>query len=219
MTITNPEPELDYWICDVIKQETNSDLVVLPNKILTDSILFKTDTLINIKLDNIEFNLFLSNNLSITNLLPISGFTIIFDSVSNFKIMPNIIKEKYSLITTKSLNHLANATIMDENISEIIIAYLQKSNYISFPKLNRYLYSDLNSSSRSIDEQYNVNRININTATKEQLDSLPGIGPKTAQKIIDYRKDYGSFENIKDVQNVKGIGPKKYEQIKDLITI
>jgi competence protein ComEA len=60
--------------------------------------------------------------------------------------------------------------------------------------------------------------VNINTATLEQLDTLPEIGPITAQNIIDYRNANGSFDRIEDIQDVLGIGPVTFEKIKDLIT-
>jgi len=61
--------------------------------------------------------------------------------------------------------------------------------------------------------------ININTASSAELDSLPGIGPTTAQKIIDYRQQNGPFVSKEDIINVSGIGPGTYERIKDLITV
>jgi competence protein ComEA len=61
--------------------------------------------------------------------------------------------------------------------------------------------------------------ININTASAAELDSLPGIGPTTAQKIIDYRTQNGPFVSTEDIINVSGIGPGTYERIKDLITV
>ena len=61
--------------------------------------------------------------------------------------------------------------------------------------------------------------ININTATSAELDTLPGIGPTTAQKIIDYRDQNGPFINTEDIINVSGIGPGTYERLKDLITV
>ena len=61
--------------------------------------------------------------------------------------------------------------------------------------------------------------ININTASSAELDSLPGIGPTTAQKIIDYREQNGPFVSPEDIINVSGIGPGTYERIKDLITV
>ncbi len=61
--------------------------------------------------------------------------------------------------------------------------------------------------------------ININTASLAELDTLPGIGPTTAQKIIDYRDENGPFRTPEDIINVSGIGPGTYERIKDLITV
>jgi competence protein ComEA len=61
--------------------------------------------------------------------------------------------------------------------------------------------------------------ININMATLEQLDTLPGIGPSTAGNIIDYRQSNGPFQSVDDVINVPGIGPVKLEQIRPLITV
>lgn len=63
------------------------------------------------------------------------------------------------------------------------------------------------------------NLININTATKEELDTLPGIGPATAQKILDYRQEQGSFQTLDDLKNVKGIGEAKFAKIQDKISL
>ena len=61
--------------------------------------------------------------------------------------------------------------------------------------------------------------ININTATASQLDTLPGIGEVLAQRIIDYRTEYGPFRTVGDLMDVSGIGEKKLEAILDLITV
>jgi len=61
--------------------------------------------------------------------------------------------------------------------------------------------------------------ININTAGQVELESLPGIGPTTAKKIIDYRNANGPFHAIEDIVNVSGIGPGTFERIKELITV
>ena len=61
--------------------------------------------------------------------------------------------------------------------------------------------------------------ININTATSEQLQTLPGIGPATAEKIIAYRGENGAYESVGELMNVSGIGEKKLEAIWDLVTI
>ena len=60
--------------------------------------------------------------------------------------------------------------------------------------------------------------ININSATAAELETLPGIGPVLAQRIIDYRNTYGSFRTVGDLMNVSGIGEKRLEAILDLIT-
>ena len=62
-------------------------------------------------------------------------------------------------------------------------------------------------------------KININTATQTELEQLPGIGPSTALKICNYRKESGKFKSIEDIKNVKGIGDAKYAKIKDLIRV
>lgn len=71
----------------------------------------------------------------------------------------------------------------------------------------------------SNDSDKNSTLININTATKDQLDSLPGVGPSTAQKIIDYRQEHGTYQSIEDLKQVKGIGEAKFNKLKDKITI
>lgn len=62
-------------------------------------------------------------------------------------------------------------------------------------------------------------KINLNTATSEQLQSIPGIGPVTAKSILDYRAKVGKFNKIEEIINVKGIGEKKFQKIKDRLTV
>lgn len=64
-----------------------------------------------------------------------------------------------------------------------------------------------------------IEKINLNKATQTELETLPGIGPSTAEKIIAYRKENGNFKNIEDIMNVNGIGESKYNKIKDLISV
>jgi competence protein ComEA len=61
--------------------------------------------------------------------------------------------------------------------------------------------------------------IDLNTATLEQLDSLPGIGPAIAQRIIDYREKVAKFSRIEDITEVSGIGEATFAKIKDLIVV
>jgi competence protein ComEA len=62
-------------------------------------------------------------------------------------------------------------------------------------------------------------QVNLNTASLAELDTLPGVGPALAQRIIDYRQQKGGFRRIEDVKNVSGIGDKLFAQIKDSITV
>jgi competence protein ComEA len=62
-------------------------------------------------------------------------------------------------------------------------------------------------------------KLNINTATLSELETLPGIGPVLAQRIIDYRQQKGPFRTIEDLQNVPGIGAKRFSELQELITV
>jgi competence protein ComEA len=59
--------------------------------------------------------------------------------------------------------------------------------------------------------------VQLSTATLEQLDSLPGVGPVTAQKILDYRQEHGAFHSVDELDAVPGIGPKRLEQLRELV--
>lgn len=77
--------------------------------------------------------------------------------------------------------------------------------------------NDNKTSGSSIDAQSNI--VNINTATQTELETLPGIGPSLALRIIEYRKENGKFNNIEEIKNVKGIGEAKYDDIKKHIKV
>lgn len=62
-------------------------------------------------------------------------------------------------------------------------------------------------------------KVNLNTASAKELETLPGIGEVKAQAIIDYREQEGLFQTIDQVMEVKGIGEKTFESIRDLITV
>ena len=61
--------------------------------------------------------------------------------------------------------------------------------------------------------------VNINTATSEQLQTVPGIGPATAEKIIQMRKSYGAFKSVDDLLAIRGIGPKRLEKMRKYLTV
>jgi competence protein ComEA len=61
--------------------------------------------------------------------------------------------------------------------------------------------------------------ININTATSEQLQEVPGIGPATAEKILQMRKSYGAFKSVDDLLSIKGIGKKRLDKMRKYLTV
>ena len=77
--------------------------------------------------------------------------------------------------------------------------------------------SDKNSNNSNIVEKNS--KVNINTATQTELETLPGIGPSTSAKIIEFREKNGNFKSIEDLKNVSGIGDVKFDNIKDKIEI
>jgi len=59
--------------------------------------------------------------------------------------------------------------------------------------------------------------VSLNTASADQLDELDGVGPATAQKILDWRRDHGGFRSVEDLKQISGIGPKRFEALKDKV--
>lgn len=124
----------------------------------------------------------------------------------------------------------AGGETKEADLSQINLAYeLQDGQKIYIPnkkeKLSQYITE--NSGNNVIIEENNTSnkqkgengKVNINTASQSELDSLPGIGPSLAERIIEYREENGKFKNIDELQNVKGIGDAKYADIKDKVTI
>lgn len=121
----------------------------------------------------------------------------------------------------------AGGETKNADLSQINLAYqLQDGQKLYIPNKNEiiseYIISatgNTESEGSSSNNLKGENKVNINTATQNELDQLPGIGPSIAQRIIEYREEKGNFQKIEDVQNVKGIGDAKYEEIKDSITV
>lgn len=79
------------------------------------------------------------------------------------------------------------------------------------------IYADAEKADAQRDEI--IYKININTASSEQLRTLDGIGEKTAEKIIQFREDYGGFKNIEEIQLVDDIGEKTFSKISKYLTV
>ena len=127
----------------------------------------------------------------------------------------------------------AGGETKEADLSQVNLAYeLQDGQKIYIPnkneKISQYIIgkngetmNDNSANTGNESTSYNKEgaKVNINTASQAELDSLPGIGPALAQRIIDFRVENGNFNSIEDIQNVKGIGDSKYEDIKDKIVV
>lgn len=110
----------------------------------------------------------------------------------------------------------------EANVDKVNLAYEVKDEQkIIIPSINKK-DDDVSiiDGNEAFIEQGNTksNLVNINSATQSELESLNGIGPSMASKIIEYRNKNGRFKSIEDIKNVPGIGNSKYEAIKDDIT-
>lgn len=120
----------------------------------------------------------------------------------------------------------AGGLLEDANLNKINLAYvLEDGMKIYIPANNdneEVEYMTDNSGVDTLertDTKSGNQKININTANISELETLPGIGEATAQKIINYREEKGEFSSIEEIQDVKGIGNSKFENIKDLIYV
>ncbi len=132
------------------------------------------------------------------------------------------------VVTIESNNRLSDAVdklggvTEDADLNRINLAIkLEDEKHYIIPKLvedDNNLYDEKENNLQS-ENNTNLNKININKATIQDLDKLPGIGEATANKILNYREENGEFKSIEDIKNVNGIGIKKYEQIKNEISV
>ncbi|HEX4820040.1 MAG TPA: helix-hairpin-helix domain-containing protein [Acidimicrobiales bacterium] len=90
---------------------------------------------------------------------------------------------------------------------------------IYVPRVGEEIPSDVGSSSASGGGPTSSQPLDLNQATLQQLDALPGIGPATAQAILDYRSQHGRFRSVDDLLNVRGIGDAKLEQVRPLVRV
>lgn len=128
------------------------------------------------------------------------------------------------IVTVNSGERLANVvekvggvtSNADLNQVNMAIKVEDEEHYI-IPKIGEVLEVQENTMAENSETKENSSKININKATIEELDSLPGVGEATANKIVNYRDENGEFKSIEEIKNVNGIGDKKFQDMKDLI--
>lgn len=117
----------------------------------------------------------------------------------------------------------AGGTTEEADLSNVNLAYsLSDGQKIKIPNINEENKETIVEEKAGEDiiiegNKSEEEKININKATQTEIETLPGIGPSTALKIINYRNEHGKFEKIEDIKNVSGIGDSKYENIKEYI--
>jgi len=120
-------------------------------------------------------------------------------------------------VTDKADLTTVNLAYILSDATKIIIPKKEIKKNASITKKTPMVVTTTISSLENTDQGNSM--ININSATKDQLKTLAGIGDSTAQKIIDYRNENGGFKKTEDIKNVSGIGDSKYEKIKNKICI
>lgn len=118
-------------------------------------------------------------------------------------IINDLINEAGGLTNKAAISNINRAELLTDHACIVI------------PSIDEEAGNEMISSSNSIKSD----KININTATAEELDKLPGVGPAKAEDIISYRESNGRFKTIEELKNVKGIGESSFEKIKEKITI
>ncbi len=125
----------------------------------------------------------------------------------------------------------AGGSTKDAALDKVNLAYvLEDGQKIYIPNKNekiseiQYIITDsgenvLKDTGKESNVKGGIKKVNINSANQEELETLPGVGPALAVRIIEYRNSNGKFEKVEDVQNVKGIGDSKFTNIKEYICI
>ena len=188
--------------------------------------------------NNFSYNLsninYIENDLVENNNLDIISENDISQDINNDKIIVYVcgaVKES-KVVSLKENSRICDAIdavgglTKEADLTNINLAYiLEDGEKIYIPKkeedintINNLNKESSSYTSYSSSELLN-NKININKATQTELETVPGIGPSTALKIINYRKENGKFNSLEDIKNVSGIGDSKYKKIKNYICI
>ena len=113
----------------------------------------------------------------------------------------------------------AGGTTEKADLAQINLAYILKDGQKIYIPNTEDNDKKIEYNTANIENNIKEEKININTADEDELQRLPGVGASTAAKIIKYREENGSFRKIEDIQNVKGIGEAKYNDLKEQIEV
>lgn len=137
---------------------------------------------------------------------------------------PGIVVLKSNSRIADAINKAGGAT-KEADLNQINLAYiLEDGQKIYIPNKNEKIDEDEyitegNGNNIGNNNSKEGEKVNINEAMQTELEELPGIGPSLASRIIEYREQNGDFKKIEELQNVKGIGDAKYDDIKDKVTV
>lgn len=168
-----------------------------------------SDVNLSKELDNEDIRKDYDNSIKDVNMITIH----ISGEVNN----PGIVNIESDKRLSDAVDKLGGVT-ENADLNNINLAMkIENAKHYIIPKIGEEIKN--NESINNENNNSDSNKVNINNATIEDLDKLPGIGEATANKIINYREENGDFKSIEELKNVNGIGSKKYEQIKDEITL
>ena len=170
----------------------------------------------------IEENEILSNNIIDENNTYEEGKIIVVHITGAIK-NEGIVKAKDGARISEIIE-LAGGATAEADLTKINLAYIVKDGQkIYVPNVKDGEIENITESAGEnvIDDKIEKTqgKVDVNTANQTELETLNGIGPSTALKIINYRKENGDFERIEDIKNVPGIGETKFESIKESICI
>ncbi|WP_414042879.1 helix-hairpin-helix domain-containing protein [Macrococcus animalis] len=110
-----------------------------------------------------------------------------------------------------------DAVNLAATLQDAMVIYIPFKGEVKEEKFSMYQQQIGLSNNSSVEGKQKV--VNINTAEQSALEEIPGVGPKKAQEIIQYRESNGGFKSIEEIKEIKGIGDKTYESLKDYISI
>ena len=156
------------------------------------------DTLVNEEKENEMITIYISGQVNNTGVVSVENDKRLIDAIE-----------------------ILGGTTKDADLNRVNMALkVEDEGHYIIPKIGEeVLDNSLQNNIKQYGDESIGNKININTASISELDDLPGVGEATANKIYKYREENGNFKSIEEIKSVNGIGDKKYEDIKDLISI